>query len=177
MDTIVKEHKAEHHHEGHAKIRPMAAAKTFKVTVVAKPGTGVDPIDFNSDSTLKNPSNGHLVFNKSNDNMKKSDYYLVEFDLDDHTGLGLQFDPNPMHAFWVAMGDDILPPPCPQAASFSDQIYAISDDPGGRKLTVRNDDDTRQYFAYSLGFIDQNAIAYRYDPIGQNQNGGSGLHD
>ena len=176
MDTIVREHETKRHHEErHAKIRPMDAAKTFKVTVVAKPGAGVDPIDFTLDSGLKNPANGHLTFNKSNDNMKKSDYYLIEFSLDDHTGLGLQFEPNPMHAFWVAMGDENNAPACPHSASYSEQIYAICDDMNGRSLTVRNDDDTKQYFAFSLGFVDQRAHPYRYDPIGQNQNGGTSL--
>ena len=172
METILKERSTEHHHkECHAKVRPMDAAKTFKVTVVAKPGTGVDPIDFSMDSTLKKEE--RLLFNKTKDNMKTSDYYLIEFGLDDRTGLGLQFDPNPMDAFWVAMGDDTTPPPCPHAASYSPQIYAICDDPNGRSLTIRNDDDTIQYFAFSLGFIDQRAHPYRYDPIGQNQNGGT----
>src|SRR6266700_2565644 len=144
-DTILKEHTAEQHHRHrHPKVRPLEAAKTFKVTVVAKPGTGVDPIDFSIDSNLK--KGGHLVFNKSDDGMKKTDYYLIEFDLDDQSGLGLQFDPNPMHAFWVAMGDEQGPPPCPMTAAYTDQIYAICDEPDGRGLTIRNDDDTKQYF-------------------------------
>jgi hypothetical protein len=177
MDTIVKEHKSEHHHHGHEhpKIRPMASAKTYKVTVVAKPGAGENSVDFSLDSNLKDPMNGHLVFNKSHDDMKKTDYYLIEFDLDDRTGLGLRFDPNPMDAFWVAMGDEINPPPCPATASYSEEIYAISDDPNGRILTVRNNDDSRQFFAYSLNFIDQYANPHNFDPIGQNQNGGSGV--
>jgi hypothetical protein len=154
------------------KVRPMQAAKAFKVTITAKPGTGVDPIDWGYDSNLKKGSNGHLVFNKNNDGMKKWDYYLVEFGLDDRTTLGLQFEPNPMNAFWVVMGDNVSPPSCPQTASYESQIYAICDDPNGRTLTVRNEDDAVQFFRFSLGFIDSDGNPHRYDPIGQNQNAG-----
>lgn len=176
MDTIVKEAGQQHHHHHEhrqVKVRPMASAKTFKATVVAKPGTGVDPVDFSLDSLLKHPASGHLVFNKSNNGMKKTGYYLIEFDLDDQTALGLRFEPNPMDAFWVAMGNETTPPPCPKSASYSNEVYAISDDPNGRTLTVRNDDDTLRYFAYSLNLVDQNSTPHRFDPIGQNQNGGS----
>jgi hypothetical protein len=154
------------------KVRPMQAAKTFKVTITAKPGAGVDPIDWDYDSNLKKGSSGHLVFNKNDDGMKKYDYYLVEFGLDDETNLGLQFEPNPMNAFWVVMGDNVSPPPCPQTAHYESQIYAICDDPNGRALTVRNEDDTVQFFRFSLGFIDRDGNPHRFDPIGQNQNSG-----
>jgi hypothetical protein len=154
------------------KVRPMEAAKSFKVTIIAKPGTGVDPIDWDYDSNLKKGSSGHLVFNKSDDDMKKWDYYLVEFNLDDRTNLGLQFEPNPMNAFWVVMGDNVSPPHCPQTPSYCDQIYAVCDDPNGRSLTVRNEDDTVQFFRFSLGFIDRNGKPHRFDPIGSNQDGG-----
>jgi hypothetical protein len=153
------------------RVRPLESAKSFKVTVTANPGAGPDPIAWDYDSGLKG-RNGNLVFNKKNDGMKHWDYYLVEFVLDDRTNLGLQFDPNPMKAFWVAMGDDTTVPPCPQAAAYDDQIYAISDDPNGRSLTVRNDDDEIEYFRFSLGFIDSGGHPHRYDPIGQNENGG-----
>jgi hypothetical protein len=154
------------------KVRPMEAAKTFRVTVIATPGTDIDPVHWDLASNL-NPGNGHLVFNKSANGMKKWDYYLIEFNLDDHTKLGLQFHPNPMQAFWVAMGDNVSPPDCPQDAAYSDQVYAISDDPNGRSLTVRNEDDFVQFFRFSLGFIDRYGEPHRYDPIGQNMNGGS----
>ncbi len=154
------------------KVRPMQAAKTYKVTITAKPGTGTDPIDWDYDSILKKGSSGHLVFNKNDDGMKKWDYYLIEFGLDDRTTLGLQFEPNPMNAFWVVMGDNVSPPSCPQTAHYEAQIYAICDDPNGRTLTVRNEDDTVQFFRFSLGFIDSDGNPHRFDPIGQNQNAG-----
>jgi hypothetical protein len=171
--TTLKEQHAEcEDSERKPGVRPMESANTYRVTVTATPGTAADPIDWDYSSNLKNPQN-HLVFNKSNDGMKKWDYYLIEFVLDDRTTLGLQFDPNPMKAFWVAMGDLVSPPPCPQNASYSDQVYAISDDPNGRSLTVRNEDDAVQFFRFSLGFVDSSGAPHRYDPIGQNQNGGT----
>jgi hypothetical protein len=175
VETIVEEHETECLEEEELrakKVRPMESAKTFRVTVTAKPGTGVDPIDWGLDSNLKKGGSGNLLFNKNDNGMKKWDYYLVEFSLDDRTSLGLQFAPNPMDAFWVAMGDIVSPPDCPETASYSEQIYAICDDPNGRSLTVRNEDDHVQFFRFSLGFIDSNGEPHRYDPIGQNQNAG-----
>src|SRR5690349_12936467 len=75
---------------------------TFTVTVWA---ISTNPIHWVIDSKLKDPVTGNLVFNKKNDQMPKRDYYLVDFVLEDHTGLDLRFDPNPMQAFWVVLGD------------------------------------------------------------------------
>lgn len=158
-------------HHDRLRVRPLNAAKSFTVTVTATLGAGPDPI-FTLDSKLKGP-NGHLVFNKNNDGMKKLDFYLMEFDLVDQTHLGLQFEPNPMNAFWVALSETTTPPDCPQKATYCSQVYAISNDPNGRSLTVRNDDDNVQAFRFSLNFVDQGGKPHCFDPIGQNQNGGS----
>ena len=175
-DTIIKErNKIEHGHK-HSNSRGNVLSAGWKTTVkvVALPG---NPIEWRIDSKLK-ARNGYLVFNKSDDQMPKKDHYLIEFDLQDFTGLNLQFQPNPMDAFWVAMGDDKTPPPCPRSASYSDQIYAIGDDVNGQSLTIRHDDRDIQYFAYSLGLIgDPDGTEYRCDPIGDNQDGGTSRYD
>lgn len=142
----------------------------FTVKVWALPG---DPIYWHMESGLKDPDSDILVFNKSRNNMPKQDFYVVEFDLQDHSGLGLSFEPNPMNAFWVDLGDRSSPPPCPTTPSYEDSIYATCVDPAGAKLTVRNDDMDIQMFSFSLGLVSSvDGSHYRYDPGGNNQNGG-----
>ena len=168
-DFMMKEHDELCERLAKSGIRPMVAGWRQSVKVWALPG---NPIDWHMESNLKDPQSGFLVFNKGNDNMPKRDYYLIQFDLQDHSGLDLRFEPNPANAFWVAV-DQNSPPTCPKSASYSDQIYAICDDPGGKGLTVRNDDKDRAYFTFSLGFIsDKDGKPYRYDPGGDNQDGG-----
>lgn len=152
-----------------------ATAFSFHVKVVAKPGpAGGKAVEFDLQSNLKDPATGLLVFNKSNNGMRKKDYYLVDFDLDDHTTLNLRFNPNPMKALWVAMGDAMSAPPCPATASYCGDIYATSVDDNGNKMTVRNDDPKWQYFTFSLGFVgDPEDSEYRFDPGGSNQDSGS----
>jgi len=150
------------------------SARSVAVSILATRGEGKNPVDFTIESGLKNPQNGYLVFNKKKDAMRKSDFYLIEFTLDDDSGLGLRFEPNPVDAFWVAMGDNVSPPHCPQSASYDSTVYVVSDPASGDKLIVRNDDDVLQFFRFSLGFVDSTGAQHRFDPIAQNQNGGIG---
>jgi hypothetical protein len=132
-----------------------------------------NPIEWKMDSSLLDPHTGYLVFNKKNDKMPKKDYYLVEFTLQDHSGLNLRFKPNPMDAFAVAVGGQNPPlPPCPAQGSYSGSIYAVSCDPNGTTLTVRNDDMDMEYFSFAL-YFDSDAGDQCYDPGGENQNGSS----
>ena len=158
------------------------SGKKMKVTVHASPGTQGREVDFWIESDLKkvptDPADEELIFNKTNNGMKKKDWYEVDFDLDDHSGLKLEFAPNPMLAFWVSMGSPFNPQPgCPQMPSYCESVYAISVNPS--KLTVRNEDEVWSTFRFSLGFLkggqdpkNQNSYV-RYDPIGSNQDGGS----
>jgi len=146
----------------------------FTVKVWALPGTGNDPVYWHMESSLKDPDHDVLIFNKTGNNMPKKDFYLIEFDLQDHSGLSLSFEPNPMNAFWVAMGNSNSAPPCPTEPSYSKTVYATSADSTGSKLTVRNDDMEIEMFSFSLGFVSSvDGAHYRYDPGGNNQNGGS----
>ena len=145
----------------------------YTVKVWALPGAGIEPIYWHMESSLKDPDHDVLIFNKTGNNMPKKDFYLVEFDLQDHSNLGLSFEPNPMNAFWVSMGNSNSAPRCPTEPSYSDTVYATCVDSDGGKLTVRNDDMEIQLFSFSLGFVAADGAHYRYDPGGNNQNGGS----
>lgn len=165
------EHRHQEHHHHHNKAQ--AEGRGRIVHVIATDGTD-KPVDFELQSNLIDPKNGELTFNKSNDGMGKSDYYLLTFQLDDKTTKNLRFEPNPMKALWVSMGDAMNPPPCPTSASYCEDIFAVLvDQNDGKSMVVRNNDAKVQYFTFSLGFIgDPDDSEYRFDPGGQNQNGG-----
>ena len=148
---------------------------TFKVEITAEPGP-----TFKMSSHLK--QGDELVFDKSSVNgMRKRDYYVIEFDLDDDSGLDLAFHPDPRVAFWVNSDPTMDPecsdePPCPSEASYCDEIFAICVDDD--ELKVRNEDKTKAKFSFSLGFVKGGfelgdpAGQVRYDPIGSNRDGG-----
>jgi hypothetical protein len=151
-------------------------AKVIKLDFIAKPGGAYEIKENGMAKSI-------LVFNKDNDDingkkMAKQDYYLVEFALDDQSGLKLSFAPNPMHALWVQFGTPSNPPPCPTAACHSDEFFAVCVDQGAKKLTIRNEDTNIADFSFTLRFLPEgadpkNPSSYvEYDPIGSNQNGG-----
>lgn len=163
-----------HEHHRHAAAPPKSYR--FPATVSAtSPAPG--KVEFELKSPLQQIPDGPLVFDKSNNSMNKPDYYLVDFELEDKTSLGLRFNPNPMKALWVAMGDALNAPPCPTSACYCDDVYATSvDQTNGTKMTIRNNDPKFQNFTFSLGFIgDPEESEYRFDPGGQNMNGGTGV--
>jgi hypothetical protein len=152
---------------------------SFKVQITAERGPPPDYVTFSMKSRLLQGT--ELVFDKFENGMKKRDYYIVEFDLDDDSGLDLSFHPDPRIAFWVNLDRSIDPectdvPSCPTDASYSDEIFAIC--VGEDELKVRNEDKTKAKFSFSLGFVkggfdpDNPAGQIRYDPVGSNKDGG-----
>jgi hypothetical protein len=149
--------------------RRIATAAGWKRTV--KVWAIGNPIQWHLESSLIDPQTNYLLFNKTHDQMPKRDYYVVDFSLQDHSGLNLRFKPNPMKAFAVAVGgSQPPPPPCPSPGSYSDSIYAICCDQDGNTLTIRNDDMNVEYFSFAL-YFDSDAGEQRCDPGGNNQNG------
>lgn len=135
--------------------------RTVKVDVIAEPGATLGDVTFRLNSELKNDDD-QLVFDQNRDEMRKLDYYLVEFELDDRTDLDLRFATRKKDAFWVVMGPDgATDPPYPKQPSYSDEIRAVDVDK--RKLTVRNENNTVAKFAYSLGFVTRDGRKVRFD--------------
>jgi hypothetical protein len=147
---------------------PAGWGKTVKVWAFSG-----NPIRWELESSLKDPATGYLVFNKKNDKMPKQDYYIIDFSLQDHTGLNLSFKPNPMKAFAVKIwgaNPPPAPPYCPPQGSYADSIYAICCDQNGQSLSIRNDDMNTEYFSFAL-FFDSDAGDQCCDPGGVNQDG------
>lgn len=148
----------------------LGMGRTVDVDVIAELDPETKEVSFRLDSDLKDDDD-ELVFDQNRDEMRKPDYYLVEFNLVDRTGLGLRFTPSTKDAFWVNMGpDDRDSPPCPTTPSYSEEIRAV--DVSKKKLTVRNENNTVAKFTYSLGFLTSDGNDLRFDPGGTNKDGG-----
>lgn len=113
--------------------------------------------------------------------MRKADYHLVEFILDDRTGDRLKFPSVPHDAMWVAHVDDPQHPICPDKDTKSDydvlEPICVCDD--GKRLIVRNDNPREQTWSFTLNFVkpgsdeSDRASYVSWDPITQNHNGGT----
>jgi|SRR5690348_16273663 len=127
----------------------------------------------------------NLVFNKDDfqingKGMKKKDYFVIKFTLDDKTtAQDLTVPLNPMNAIWICTPRQKTPPECPRSPSYDQQIYAISTEPDKGVVWVRNQDMTVEDFQFTMCFLkrgtdpsDPNNYV-NYDPGGQNMNGGS----
>jgi hypothetical protein len=156
-----------------------AKAVMHPVTVRATRGQGQD-IEFRGDSPVWNDAENHFAFHKDRHGMKKQDYHLIEFVLDDETGEDLRFPNAPHEAMWVAKVDDLEHPVCPDRASESDygviEPMCVCD--GGKRLIVRNDNPREEHYSFTLNFErgaeGANAAPEQvsWDPIIKNGNGG-----
>lgn len=131
---------------------------------------------FAPESELWDPSRTELVFKKDRHGMRKQDYHLVEFVLNDETGDGLKFPKVPHEAMWVMEGAG----KCPDMHSVSnyDVMEPICVCGDRDRLIVRNDNPRREDWAFTLNFVkrgESDAERSRYvnwDPVGANHNGG-----
>lgn len=138
--------------------------------------------DFRPESDIWDHPGGEFVFHKDKHGMKKDDFHLVEFVVDDQTGEGLTFPSIPHDAMWVMAVRDRSNPACPDKNSTSD--YSVMEPicvcDAGKRLIVRNDNPRKEDWSFTLNFVrpssDQSdANNYvSWDPIGANQNGGTG---
>lgn len=157
--------------------RPKAMMHQVPVTATRDSGG----TRFDAQSDLWDHPGGALHFHKDRHHMTKDDYHLVEFVLDDQTGDGLHFPSSPHDAMWVVRTDDGASA-CPDESSVSDyeviEPICVCDD--GHRLIVRNHNPRIERWAFSLNFVKSGADEsdagdyVRWDPIIQNQNGGTG---
>ncbi len=152
--------------------------KMHQVSIVAtKRG---DATSFSAGSELWDEPNGALRFHKDHHGMRKHDYHLVEFILDDQTGEGLKFPSVPHDAMWVSKADEGQRS-CPNKDTISDYevLEPICVCDHGERLIVRNDNPRKEDWAFTLNFVkrddsDEDTARYvSWDPITQNQNGGN----
>ena len=113
-----------------------------------------------------------LVFNKTKDNMKKSENYDIRFTLVNNDGLKLEFLQDALQVMWVAKGNKSSPPGCP-TNHVSDPEFTVTG-VAANILDVTNTDLDECKFKFVLNFIDKgnHDKAEQFDPIYDNQNGG-----
>ena len=144
-----------------------------RVSVKAtKDGSGKAQFDPKSD--LWNGS-GKLAFHKDKHAMRKQDYHLIEFVLDDRTGDGLRFPSSPHDAMWVERVNDPSNPRCPSSAADSDysviEPMCVCDE--GQRLIVRNNNPKEEDWSFALNLLNSGGEQVRWDPIIENHNRGS----
>ena len=153
-------------------------AKMHPVRLMAtKDGSG--SVHFSPESHVW--SDSKFVFHKDHHGMRKQDYHLVEFVLDDRTGEGLRFPDTPHDAMWVAKVDNPADPTCPGKDTPSNyhvlEPICVCDD--GKRLIVRNDNPRKEQWSFTMNFVKEgedhaNVDEYvSWDPITDNHNGGS----
>ena len=145
-----------------------------QVTVTARNEGG--HVTFTPDSEVWKEGRGHFAFNKDDHHMRKQDYHLVEFEIDDQTGQGLKFPRSPEDAMWVARVQDPAHPTCPDGSTPSD--YSVIDPicvcDHGERLIVRNDNPRGDDWSCTLNFEKSAAGNARvsWDPIIKTGGGG-----
>jgi hypothetical protein len=118
-------------------------------------------------------------FHKDKHGMRKQDYHLIEFVLDDRSGDGLRFPDSPHDAMWVERVNDPDDSRCPNNESASDYevVEPICVCDGGRRLIVRNDNPKEEAWSFTLNFrkraADGSTAHVQWDPIIQNHNRGA----
>ena len=137
--------------------------------------------EFAGGSDIWDDPSGGLHFHKDRHGLRKHDYHLVEFVLDDRTGDKLRFPAAPHEAMWVAKVEDEVRPACPTKDTQSDysvlEPICVCDE--GRRLIVRNSNPRKEQWAFTLNFVregdpDEDRDRYvSWDPITHNHNGGA----
>lgn len=119
-----------------------------------------------------------LVFSKDALHMNKGDAHKVTFTLVQDQGMNLQFAPDPDVAMWVNRGTADRIPSCPTSQPAKNNAVFHATESLGNTLVVINKNPQKCYYKFSLNFVDPTGsdpnYLYRYDPVGDNQNGGIG---
>lgn len=153
-----------------------------KLTILIKAvADNSKPSGYNFSMWDSNDEITELMFNKTRDRLKKSQYYAITFQLDSQTNAGLSFSKDPSTVFWAKQIPNRTAPcvnsECHLPGIFVDPATPIQDS----EIVVINVDRKIELFAFAFNFlrpgdVDGPATNYAlYDPIGGNENGGSNL--
>ena len=115
-----------------------------------------------------------LVFNKTNDNIKKTEDYEIVFGLRNEAGADLEFVQDKSDVIWISKGSDVTLPKCPKNGNGNSNSPFTVTDVQAKTLTVRNPDNDINFYKFALRFVDKanNGAIVTFDPIFGNQNGG-----
>ena len=152
----------------------MGTAQTATVDVTLTPDSNEpNGIKFGMASSFKNGD--ELTFK----NPKKGDWFDVDFNIVDPHDTGYLFPDDPAKAMYVSPVDNVTDP-CPEnwdQPAYWAQFTATKVTKGNRTLEVKNLNETVQLYKFCLWLTKtpkDNGPCIPYDPIGNNQNAGSG---
>lgn len=156
-----------------------AKAKLHPVLITASLEDG--RVQFTAVSDIWHTQDQALRFHKDQHGLKKQDFHLVEFTIDDKSGKGLRFPAAPHDAIWVTRIEGAGKTACPDKTTGSNydvlEPVCVTDD--GKRLFVRNGNPQREQWAFTLNFVkagDDQADADTFtswDPIIDNHDGGA----
>lgn len=117
-----------------------------------------------------------LTFDKGVDKingqpMKKSDDYLVHFNIDEKSGV--RFEPDAADAMWIKKGTPSASPPCFKTKSNQGKDEFTVNRVSDYQMDLANLDKNMCKFRFVLNFVDGNAQKEQFDPIMSNRNGGT----
>ena len=152
----------------------MGIAQGASVDIILTPDASApNGIRFDMTSSFKNGN--ELTFK----NPKKGDWFDVDFNIIDKQDTGYLFPDDPEKAMFVTPVSN-LSDPCPEDwnnPQYWAQFQATKVTKGNRTLQVKNLNETVQLYKFCLWFTKTpkaNGPCIPYDPIGNNQNAGSG---
>ena len=127
------------------------------VTVRADQDAGSGGIVWSYDCQFQPPGKG--VNHGDRMHIKGTDPAEITFDLDDHTGLGLQFRGSGTDAIWITEG-----PGCPGAPGDGNGEFSIDPKPANKRLSITDQNSRESEFHYRLWFDSRDGVK-DYDPI------------
>ncbi len=148
--------------------------RTYDIKIEMTGGKPVPVLKY--DGKVMGPTD-KLMFNKTDDKMKKVDHYRLRFDIEDFSNSQLRFVPSATDVMWVQNGTS-----CPTSACSLPSVFWVDDmDKDGEWIDIINMDMTVEDFWFTLNLCNKNitnptpADYVALDPGGGNQNaGGSG---
>lgn len=152
----------------------MGTAQQVSVDIVLKPDANAPHgIHFDMVSNLK--KGDELTFK----NAKKGDWFEIDFNIVDDEDTGYLFPDDHEKAMYVTPVNSVSDP-CPQdwnCPEYWPQFEAKNVTKGNRTLRVKNLNETVQLYKFCFWLTKtpkDNGPCIPYDPIGSNQNAGSG---
>lgn len=146
------------------------ADRKYKIVATRKAAN-----DYSFRLTAMNGQDPNLVFNKTKDNMKERDYYLLEFHLDNEQGCQLEFVNDRAKVLSACRAEDAVNNCAPEGSELPSVFYVHPTKKIGKNLLyVINSNPLVEDFFFGFSFVSKDGTESAYfDPGGSNQNAGS----
>jgi hypothetical protein len=147
----------------------------MKVDIYAKPDT-TKPSGYDLWMEKDGQKTDRLIFDKTNDKIKTTENYDVQFKLHNKENANLRFATFTDKALWAKPVED-LSEPCPDQACFMNGVFYL-ESVDKDQLSVINTNPAPQLFKFAINLMPDGTVENEdttyiwFDPIGENRNGG-----